>query len=266
MTARTKTRGAPPRAAPGDVLSPSQVGNLMDCPYRWYGKYVLDLPDPPTGNLALGRAVHSALAENFSHKCETKEDLPTPGVLAIFRESWNLEMEGTEFRDDEEPRELRQTGEILVTKYMDEAAPRIEPVAVELHVQGLINGVKVHGFLDLLDVDGRVIEIKTAKARPSTIDPMYKFQVATYRRLTPGATGEGRIDTLVKTKSPQLIQQSFAITEQELRATDTLYPLAQELMRGGVFVPNRQSMMCSRRNCAYWRHCEQKWGGEVPET
>jgi hypothetical protein len=95
---------------------------------------------------------------------------------------------------------------------------------------------------------------------------MYKFQVATYHRLTPGATGEGRIDTLVKTKSPQLIQQSFAINDQELRATDTLYPLAQELMRGGVFVPNRQSMMCSRRNCAYWRHCEQKWGGEVPET
>ena len=95
---------------------------------------------------------------------------------------------------------------------------------------------------------------------------MHKFQVATYRRLTPGATGAGRIDTLVKTKSPQLIQQSFSITEQELRATDTLYPLAQELMRGGVYVPNRQSMMCSRRNCAYWRHCEQKWGGEVPET
>ena len=23
-------------------------------------------------------------------------------------------------------------------------------------------------------------------------------------------------------------------------------------------------MMCSRRNFSYWRHCERKWGGEVP--
>ena len=23
-------------------------------------------------------------------------------------------------------------------------------------------------------------------------------------------------------------------------------------------------MMCSRRNCSYWRHCEREWGGEVP--
>jgi hypothetical protein len=259
-------RSLPSQSRLGDVLSPSQVTNLMDCAYRWYGKYVLELPDPPTGNLALGRAVHSALAENFSQKVETKADLPVTGVMALFREAWSLESEQTEFRDDEEPRELGRTGEILVAKYMDEAAPLIEPAAVEMHVEGVINGVSVQGFLDVLDVDGRVIEIKTAKARPPSVDPIHKFQVATYSRLTLNAIGTARIDTLVKTKSPQLIQQSFSITERELRATDTLYPLAQELMRSGVYVPNRQSMMCSRRNCAYWRHCEEKWGGEVPET
>ena len=31
-------------------------------------------------------------------------------------------------------------------------------------------------------------------------------------------------------------------------------------------MPNRLSMMCSRRNCSYWRHCEREWGGEVPES
>jgi hypothetical protein len=116
----------PTRSDPGNVLSPSQVSNLMDCAYRWYGKYVLNLADPPTGSLALGRAVHAALAANFSEKCETKVDLPVIGVLAVFRDAWNFESEQTEFRDDEDPRELGRTGEILVAKYMDEAAPRIE--------------------------------------------------------------------------------------------------------------------------------------------
>jgi PD-(D/E)XK nuclease superfamily len=252
--------------APGDVLSPSQVSSIMDCAYRWYAKQVLKMPEPPTSNQILGRAVHSALAANFEQKCDTKLDLPVAGVLAVYREAWAISSEEAEFRDDEDPRELGQTGEALVAKYMEEAAPKIEPAAVEMRVEGVIAGVRVAGYIDLLDVEGCVIEIKTAKARPNCIDPMHRFQVATYRQLTPLARGTGRIDTLVKTKSPQLIQQDFLISEQELRTIHTIYPEAQNLMRGIVHLPNRQSMLCSRRHCAFWRHCEQKWGGEVPET
>ncbi len=141
--------------APGEVLSPSQVSTVMDCAYRWYAKYVLGLPEPATGNLTLGKAVHAALAANFAQKIETKIDLPVIGVIAVYREAWTIMSELTKFRDDENPQDLRRTGEILVAKYMDEAAPRIEPVAVEMHVQGVIVGVKVHGYIDLLDVEGQ---------------------------------------------------------------------------------------------------------------
>ena len=252
--------------APGDVLSPSQVSSLMDCAYRWHAKYVLKMPEPPTSQQILGRAVHAALAANFEQKCDTKVDLPVPGVLAVYRQEWAFLSDATEFRDDEDPDELGKTGEALVIKYMEEAAPRIEPAAVEMRVEGVIAGVRVTGYIDLLDVDGCVIDIKTAKARPSSLSPMHRFQVATYRYLTNLARGFGRIDTLVKTKTPQLTQQTFSITEQELRAIHSIYPVAQALMRGIVHLPNRQSMLCSRRQCAYWRHCEHKWGGEVPES
>jgi CRISPR/Cas system-associated exonuclease Cas4 (RecB family) len=253
-------------AAPGDLLSPSQVSNLMDCPYRWYSKHVLKMPEPPNATQILGRAVHAALAANFEQKCDSKVDLPVLGVLAVYREAWTVLSQEIEFRDDENPEELGKAGEALVAKYMDEAAPRIEPVAVELRVEGVIAGVNVTGYIDLLDVDGCVIEIKTAKARPSSLDAMHRFQIATYSCLTPLARGPGRIDTLVKTKSPQLIQQPFSVSEQELRAVRTIYPAAQALMRGGVYLPNRRSMLCSRRHCAFWRHCEQDWGGQVPES
>ena len=255
-----------PRVAPGDVLSPSQVNGIMDCAYRWYAKHVLGMPEPATSNQILGRAVHTALAANFEQKCDTKVDLPVPGVLAVYREAWGVLSDDAEFRDDEDPEELGRTGERLVAKYMEEAAAKIEPLAVEMRVEGMIAGVKVAGYIDLLDVDGCVIEIKTAKARPCNIDPMHRFQVATYKQLTPLARGRGRIDTLVKTKSPQLHQQAFSISSQELRAIQTIYPEAQNLMRGIVHLPNRHSMLCSRRHCAFWRHCEQQWGGEVPET
>jgi len=38
------------------------------------------------------------------------------------------------------------------------------------------------------------------------------------------------------------------------------------LGRAVLYLPNRLSTLCSRRNCAYWRICECEWGGEVPET
>jgi hypothetical protein len=254
------------RAEVAAILSPTQVRCFMDCQVRWWFKYRLRHPDLPNGNMALGRAVHAALMNNFAQKVETREDLPVAGLLALFREAWAEECRRTEFRDDEDPTELATCGAVLVMKYLDEVAPRIDPAAVEIRVEGTIGGVRVQGWIDLLDTDGRIIDVKTAARRPSGIEPDYRFQIATYAQLTPGASGQARLDTLVKTKTPAIVTQDFTITEQDLLATRTLYPLAQRSMKSELHMPNRLSLSCSRRHCAYWRHCEREWGGEVPET
>ena len=93
-----------------EALSPSQVRTFMDCQMRWWFKYGLKVPDPATANMALGRAVHSSLGENFVQKVDTREDLPTEGVVALFREAWANEIEQTEFRDEEDPKELSAIG------------------------------------------------------------------------------------------------------------------------------------------------------------
>ncbi len=248
------------------VLSPTQVRCFMDCHARWWFKYTLKQPDPPNGNLALGRAVHWALTQNFVQKVETYEDLPVTGVLALFREAWALASDQAEFRDDEDPSELARTGAALVSKYLDEVAPAVEPAAEELHVTGEIGGVWVQGFIDVLDVEGRIIDIKTAKASPASIEPMNRFQVATYSQLERTASGKGRLDVLVKSKTPKIVLQSFDVTENDLRATQTIYARASQAMQSEFYIPNRLSMFCSRRHCAYWRICECEWGGEVPET
>ncbi len=181
----------------------------MDCQIRWWFKYGLKVPDAPTGNMALGRAVHSALCENFAQKVDTREDLPTPGVVALFREAWVNECEQTEFLDEENTQELAATGESLVAKYMDNLAPTIDPAVVELKIEGEIGGVKVRGWIDLLDVEGRVIDIKTAKARPSTVDPMHKFQVATYSHLIAGQRGKAALIRWSKPKPRKSSLRAF---------------------------------------------------------
>lgn len=245
------------------VLSPTQVRTFLDCSARWWFRHALELPELKTSSLALGSAVHRALEINFREKYETGEDLDSTGVVAIFREFWGIELERTLFQPEENPAELARLGERIVRKYMDEAAPRIQPAAVELEVTGHIAGVRVAGRVDLLDTQGRIIDLKTAARRPNCVSPDYAFQLATYRQITPGASGQARLDTLVRTQLVQLVTLEYTVGEQDLEATRTLYPLAQAGMRSGLYFPNRQSILCSRRNCPFWRECEQEFGGTV---
>jgi len=245
------------------VLSPSQVRCFFDCPARWWFKYGLQLPERKNSSLALGLAVHQALEVNFREKIETQEDLETTGVVCVFREAWMEQVPQTEFTSDESQGDLRRLGERLVAKYMDEVAPTVDPAAVELDVQGEIAGVAVRGRVDVLDVEGRLIDFKTASRRPSSVSPDYAFQLATYRQITPGASGEVRIDSLVKTQTVQIVQQAYTVEEPDIRATQVLYPMAQKAMGSGMYCPNRQSMLCSQKHCSFWKHCEGEFGGRV---
>jgi len=264
LTKLPATNGAvAAKTDPAPVLSPSQVRCFFDCPARWWFKYGLQLPERKNSSLALGLAIHQALEVNFREKIETREDLPTTGVLSVFREAWMEQVPETEFTSDESQGDLRRLGERLVAKYMDEVAPKVEPAAVELDVQGEIAGVAVRGRVDVLDVEGRLIDFKTSSRRPSCVSPDYAFQLATYRQITPGASGEVRIDSLVKTQTVQIVQQAYTVEEPDIRATQVLYPMAQRAMGSGMYCPNRQSLLCSQKHCSFSKHCEEEFGGRV---
>jgi len=124
----------------GELLSPSQVNTFLSCPSKWYFRYALGLAEPPTGTLALGTAFHSVLAANFRQKIETKQDLPAQGLEEWFGEALAMAAEDAELREDEEPAALIETGRALDRRYMADAAPSIQPQAVELPVEGVIAG------------------------------------------------------------------------------------------------------------------------------
>jgi hypothetical protein len=249
----------------GQVLSPTQVRAFLDCSARWWFKYGLELPEAKSSTQSLGIAVHRALEVNFREKKTTHEDLETMGVVALFRDAWLETLGATEFRRDEDRIELRRLGERLVMKYMDEAAPTIQPAEVEFDVGGEIGGVHVCGRVDLIDTEGRIVDVKTSARRPAAVSPDYAFQIATYRQIAPGVSGEARVDTLVKTQMVQLVQLAYTVSDQALLETRTLYPLVQAGIRSGLYFPNRQSMLCSRRHCPFWRQCEREYGGTVRE-
>jgi hypothetical protein len=257
---------APAELAPSElaqVLSPSQARTFLECAAKWYFKYLRGLPDPPSSSMAVGKAGHEAIGKSMAQKILTKRDLPVEDVVASFERAWKETSAEVEFREEDTPGELRELGKSLVTLYMREAAPAIQPAHVELPVAGKIGGVNVRGFIDLVDVDGVVIDLKTAAKKPNIISPDYRLQLTTYDLLCPVSRGKARLDTMVKTRTVALVQQSTDITPADVQYAETIYPMVQDAIKDGIFYPRRSSWMCSRRNCPYWRACEKEYGGEV---
>jgi CRISPR/Cas system-associated exonuclease Cas4 (RecB family) len=257
------TMPAPVEHQLAEVLSPSQVGQFQQCSAKWYFRYALGIKEPKTSNLALGIAVHDPIAANFRLKMETGKDLPMEDVLAEFDAAWaGIEAE-TAFRDDEDPLKLALTGRGLVELYMREMAPRIQPIAVELPVSGVIGGVKVQGIIDLIDQHCKIRETKTSGRTSRTLSAGHKFQLTTYAMLTPKPCSGIQRDELVKTKTPKLVSIADTVKDADVQHVETMFPLLQDSMRSGYYFPARDSYLCSRKHCGYWRLCQEQYGGTV---
>jgi hypothetical protein len=245
-----------PGAELGEVLSPSQVGTFLDCSAKYWYKHGLGLPDPAGASAVRGQVVHRTIADWFRVKRDG-------GELVAFDDTWEQAAAGAVWHAGEDPAVTKQQAATLVMLYVNEAGHAIEPAEIEKPVAGTIAGVPVRGIIDVLDVDGRVIDLKTSGRKPSTVAPDFAFQVGTYVALEAKASGAARIDTLVAKKEPELITLTVESGAADRRMVERLYPHVREGIREGLFFPNRKSTYCSRRHCNFWQECEAEFGGKV---
>jgi CRISPR/Cas system-associated exonuclease Cas4 (RecB family) len=246
-----------------EVLSPSQVTQFLNCPAKWMFRYLLDTKDPGTAATALGKAFHETIANNFRQKQETARDLPLGECLEFFQNVLGQQLEEIRLQKGEHPMELLELGTAMVAKYLAEAAPLIQPAAVESRVSGIIGGVKVAGYVDLLDTDGRLIDSKSAIKPIRGIAHDHRLQLTSYAMITSAASGACRLDTVTKGKTVTLIQKSFCVSEKDRQYAEIVYPMVQDSIRDGIFLPRRNSSLCSKRYCGYWSLCEREYGGSV---
>lgn len=258
-------KAAPAEALIPEVLSPSSLNRFSQCQVKWFYSKVLRLPETRGAALALGSAVHDALLGNYKVKLDRGEGMGAADVVSLFGDFLNDQLEQCVLTADDDPKDLRDCGEVMVRMYLERVAPEVTPAAIEHRVEGLIGDVPVHGYIDLLDVNGRVIDLKTAAKKPSGVTAPYRVQVSTYAMLEPTANGEARLDTLTKTKTVGLHQTTFAVSDADRRLTERLYSISREQMRSGVYLPNRDSYTCSRTYCSFADRCIAEYGGDVKE-
>lgn len=240
----------------GAELSPSQVNRFLGCSASYWFKYGAGLEERPTPQRIRGKVVHRLVASWFTAKRDGT------AIAAKLDDVWNEETAGADLPAEESDAMRAQAGE-LAGLYIREVGNDIEPAEVEKPIAGTIAGVKVRGIIDLVDINGQIIDLKVSSRKPSSASADYRFQVATYSAIEPAAAGAARVDTLVAKKAPELVTLTVDSGAADRRLVERLYPHVQEGIREGLFFPNRNHMYCSRRSCSFADACEREYGGIV---
>jgi hypothetical protein len=244
------------------ALSPSHVTSYIDCAAQWWFNEVSD-KQPPTGALALGRAVDRAIGLNLEAIKNGIGDAREEDLREEFRACWLQEAAAADFRKDEDAAQLADKGEEMAVLFARQVAPTLKVKSIQQPVVGEIGTARTHGVIDILTEDGEVIDVKTAAKKPAGISAAHALQLTTYGMLA--GSSRARLVTITKTKEPAIVQQSFTLTPADTQYAATMFSMVADSIGAGIHLPARNSNFCSRKYCAHWRACEGEFGGRVRE-
>lgn len=154
-------------------LSPSKTESFTSCPLAFRFSAVDRLPEPPTVHTALGTLVHRALERLFwHHPAGRRSPEAAAEELASAWAELVTEPDIADLGLDEAgAATLRADAATLVERYFSLEDPdRVRAVGTELTMEADVEGVRLRGIIDRLDIDpdGQlvVVDYKTGRVPP----------------------------------------------------------------------------------------------------
>ena len=136
-------------------LSPSKVASFTECALAFRFSAIDRLPDPPTVATVRGTLVHAALERLFLLEPHER----TPGAGQASQQEARLELatdpEALELGlDPEGEAALVAEASVLVERYFELEDPTaIRPIGLELKLEADVEGLRVRGIIDRLELD-----------------------------------------------------------------------------------------------------------------
>jgi RecB family exonuclease len=237
---------------------------------QYFFRYIEKVPSQKNLALAFGSAVHLTLQKNYSQKMQTKRDLPIDEIKDSFSDNYDTETADVSRKEiiDANTSEgsVKDNGIHLIKLYHQQISPRIQPTAVEQKLEASFKNfpTKLNGIVDLADVNGVVIDHKTTTRRQQ-MPEKYKIQVGIYKVLKQARgdqISDCRIDWLIRKANPEIVHVEVI---PDVNFALRMFQMVCAGIEKEVFIPNRDSMLCTRRFCAYWPQCQAKVGGTVKD-
>jgi putative RecB family exonuclease len=171
-------------------LSPSRAADFKSCPLLYRFRCIDRLPETPSAVATRGTLVHAVLERLFDLPAEQRT---LAAATALLPEAWERvraedDGVGALFADDtggERFAEWLESAAGLLDSYFRLEDPRrIEPAARELAVDVVIEGVRLRGIIDRLDIspagDLRVVDYKTGTSPREAFEAKALFQMKFY--------------------------------------------------------------------------------------
>jgi len=205
------------------TLTPSKVSAFTSCPLAFRFSHLERRPEPPSVHAVKGTLVHAALERLFWHHA------PGERTLAVAQreldEAWaalqgDEEFEGLGLGPAEAEAFLADARALVANVFELEDPNQTRTVGVELGVEAVVEGMRLRGIIDRLDVgpDGRlvVVDYKTGRAPAERYERGSLGGVHTYALLCQSVLGQAPSEVrLLYLRQPVTI--STAASEQTIR-------------------------------------------------
>lgn len=268
MSTRQKPRT--PGKAPAH-RSVSQLETLFGCGQQYAFKYLEGIREPGSLPKAKGSAVHGAAQANFQQKVETDFDVPADDFRDLAAATFEAEMRGEVLFSPEEQSvgvkkavaKQKDATVKLAEFYHATVSPDYRPVLVEhefsIDLPSL--GTSLIGFIDLVDLTGRIIDTKTSKRAKSQNDADTSLQLTAYaaarekeKRPAPSLI----LDTCVQTAGGKTYRQKLTThrDQADYAALAARMVAAEKIIQAGAFMPApAKAWWCSPSWCGFWAQC-----------
>ena len=252
--------------------SVSQITTYTSCPRKYKYSY-LDEKTIMTDSSAksLGSALHKAQEFNYKQKIKSRVDLPYEEVKDFMIEFLVNEFKNNadnesffkvKYNKKETGEEIIKTAVGLLDKLYHEVMVKTQPLFVELPITLEINGQEFLMYIDLIDEDWIVRDLKTSASRYSEDVLDKNTQLVAYalgfRKKFGKEEGGVGLDVLVKTKEP--VVQTFRGKISDYQIGRFLNTLAQvnKAIENELFPPVDNQMTCSW--CDFKELCAEDGG------
>jgi len=157
---------------------------------------------------------------------------------------------------DDDPGRLKDVVLKLGALYIKKMLPKLQPVAVEERIEGVLGGVPFVGYPDLIVEPGPgVIDHKLATRRMNPEVAHRDMQFSAYAALLGKPIWAAFHQALDQKK----LDINVVLTERRQGDIDWFERLVAEVWRGiqaGIFPPNPLCWRCSEGKCSYWLECK----------
>ncbi|SDJ22889.1 putative RecB family exonuclease [Frankineae bacterium MT45] len=171
-------------------LSPSRAADFKACPLLYRFRTIDRIPEPPSSAAVRGTVVHAALEALYDLPATQRtvtaaQELVTPSWQHVVEQNPEVEALFAEDGDGSALRDWLSSARALVANYFALEDPtRLEPAAREELVEVVLDGLRLRGYIDRVDVsnagDLRVVDYKTGSTPREAFEAKALFQMKFY--------------------------------------------------------------------------------------